>query len=97
MAMTLGERVKKLMHELGMTQIDLARRSGVSQPMISKIISGERGADISTVEKIARALGTSPAWLLGEEEESPDLCRREFFGGMCRKVLRSRNAGQRHS
>lgn len=53
-----GERIKELMKRRGMSQTKLARMSGVSQAMISKIISGCRRGNRSTMRRIENALGT---------------------------------------
>ncbi|HXI19338.1 MAG TPA: helix-turn-helix transcriptional regulator [Chloroflexota bacterium] len=56
---TLGaQRVR-----LAWSQEELAKRSGVSRPAIARIETGT-GARISTVRKLADALGVSPAELM---------------------------------
>lgn len=64
MSETFPTRVKKLMEQRGITQTELARRSKVSQPMISKIISGDRRGDNETMDRVAKALGTSIEYLV---------------------------------
>ena len=60
-ATELGERLRKLRDERGMTQVELAHRSGVDQSTISKLESGQRGArpSLTTIRAIERALGKS--------------------------------------
>jgi transcriptional regulator with XRE-family HTH domain len=71
--MTLGERVRKRREKLGLSQRELARVSGISQPTISNI---ERGAqeEVTTavLRPLARALNCSADYLIGmyEEEET---------------------------
>jgi transcriptional regulator with XRE-family HTH domain len=49
----------------GWTQIQLARRAGVDQGMISRIENGlTRGVGFGVVERLAQALGTSSQALL---------------------------------
>lgn len=42
--------------ERGMTQVELAQRSGVSEAAISRYINGERVPDVFTLDKIACVL-----------------------------------------
>lgn len=56
-------RIARLIEELrlkeGLTQSDLAERSGVSQPMIARLENGDpnRIPTLSTINKVFRALG----------------------------------------
>lgn len=54
----LGTKIKSRMNELGIKQVDLARRSGLKQSHISELISGERGKrpSFETMRKLARGL-----------------------------------------
>lgn len=55
---------------LGLSQAELARRVGVAQPTIFKLIrNGKKGS--THLHKIARELGTTPAYLSGEVDD-PD-------------------------
>ena len=56
------------MEALGLGQSELARRVGVAQPTIDKLIrSNKMGSKY--LHKIARELGTSPAYLTGETDD----------------------------
>ena len=46
--MRFGELVMQLLEERGMTQIELARRSGLSRPHINRIIKG--GIEYPSIE-----------------------------------------------
>ena len=73
--MTFGERVLALRNEKGMTQDELALAVGYkSRSTIAKIESGERDPHQSMIAAIAKALDTTPAYLMGweESEQSPD-------------------------
>lgn len=48
------------MDDKGWSQKELARRSGISQPLISLIISGNRQPSWDACAALASALGTSP-------------------------------------
>lgn len=57
--MTIGERIKKIRLEKGLTQKQLAEKCGLFDSTIRKYESGRQNPKIETVEKIANALGIS--------------------------------------
>jgi DNA-binding CsgD family transcriptional regulator len=59
-------QLKLVREDQGLSQRDLAARSGVAQNTISQLERGERQAMPSTVRKLADALGVEPSALLGE-------------------------------
>lgn len=62
--------LKKLREDCGLTQEELASRSGVSRPAIHRIENGQQAPRRGTVKKLAQALGMAP-W-----EVAPDLFTR---------------------
>jgi transcriptional regulator with XRE-family HTH domain len=58
------------LNECQLTQGELARRIGVSQQTISRLAAGERYGT-KHLHRIARELGTTPAYLAGETDD-PD-------------------------
>lgn len=54
-----GIRLKKLMYRKGLTQNELAEKTGIPQPQISNYIVGKNSPSFFRVEKIAKALGCS--------------------------------------
>ena len=60
----IGMRVKRFRLENHMTQKDLAERSGVSWSFISRLENGQSHASVSTLAKIADALGEDLGMLL---------------------------------
>ncbi len=53
-----GKRLKAAFEASGLSQAELARRTGVSQASISMFLSGTRdGLDYATFEKLCEALG----------------------------------------
>lgn len=63
--MDVATRLRAKMMELDLNESELGRRSGVPQPTINRILSGESSSPRKpTVEKIARVLRTSPTWLM---------------------------------
>lgn len=67
--MTIGERVKKLRTEKGMTQEELAGRLGYKSK--SSVTHIENGRDIprSMIVKLADILETTPSYLMGWEDK----------------------------
>ena len=64
-------RMTQRLQALGMTQSDLAREMNVSRDAVSKWFNHHNGPKRSSLPKLAAALQTSVAYLLGEER-SPD-------------------------
>lgn len=58
--MTIGEKIKKLRKERGMTQVELANLSGITQQVISHYESNRNGIGVVNLGKLAKALGCSP-------------------------------------
>jgi transcriptional regulator with XRE-family HTH domain len=60
----IGERVKRVRTEAGMTAKDLAGRTGIHESGISRIEHGKAGRPCGrTLDKIGAALGCSPSYL----------------------------------
>ena len=67
--MLIGDRIAKRRKELGMTQDELAAKTGYkSKAAISKIETNVNDITQSMVVKFAEALNTSVAYLMGWEE-----------------------------
>lgn len=66
MANEIGDKIRRLRKERGLTQSDLADRSGVAFRSIQDIELGKRTPRADTIEMLAQALGVSPNKLLGE-------------------------------
>lgn len=64
----LGDRLRQIRRQAGMTQTQLAERAKVSQQTVSKIESG-RARSTKELVKIARALGVTADYLYGAESE----------------------------
>ena len=52
----VGRNIARILQDRGMSQAELARRSGESQMNISRIIRGQNEPLVSTVARIAEAL-----------------------------------------
>ncbi|OUQ14475.1 hypothetical protein B5E84_16135 [Lachnoclostridium sp. An14] len=64
--MNIGERIKKIRTEKGISTYQLSELTGISQSSISKLENGHRKADIEILMKIARALNISIDRLTGD-------------------------------
>lgn len=60
----LGKNLRAARKKLGLTQEEVAQRSGVQAGEISRIEQGKRDPRVSTVEKLATAVEVEPARLL---------------------------------
>lgn len=60
--MNLGQRIKRTLHERGMTQAELSRLVGVKQQTISYLVGGSTQTS-RYATKIAAVLGVNPGWL----------------------------------
>ncbi|ECM3181870.1 helix-turn-helix domain-containing protein [Salmonella enterica subsp. enterica serovar Newport] len=74
---SFGERLLARRTELGMSQDDLAKKTGVSRVTISKIELGDsQDTRSSNLFRISEALQCSPRWLLdGTENDTPAIDR----------------------
>lgn len=67
--MDIGERIKRRREALNMSQSDLARKVGyTSRSTINKIERDGRGISQDKIVAIAKALDTTPSYLMGWEE-----------------------------
>lgn len=68
----IGERIKRLRVSQKLTQDELAIKSGyTSRSSINKIEKGLVDLPRSKIIDIANALGTTPSYLMGWEDETP--------------------------
>ncbi len=58
----IGQRIKRERELLGLTQVELARQSGVAQSTIGGLES-QRNPGSAHTAQIAKALGVNPLWL----------------------------------
>ena len=72
--MTIGERIREKRNEMGWGLRELARRMGYKDhSTVAKIETGKIDIPLSKVEMFAEVLRTTPAYLMGweDEEKSP--------------------------
>jgi transcriptional regulator with XRE-family HTH domain len=60
----LGKNLRAARRRLGLTQEEVAERSGVQAGEVSRIERGKRDPKVSTVERLAAAVEVSPGQLL---------------------------------
>lgn len=72
LARQLRERAK----QLGISNAEAARRSGLEEGRYGHYIAGRREPDLATLCRIAKALGTSPNWLLEfQDPQAQNSCK----------------------
>ncbi|MEW6368253.1 MAG: helix-turn-helix transcriptional regulator [Acidobacteriota bacterium] len=67
----IGERLTRIRRERGITQVELARKLGVAQPVLSDYERGELRLHGQLIVKLARILGVTTDELLGVEPSRP--------------------------
>lgn len=68
----IGARIKSKREELSLSQAELAKRIGYTSPTsIAKIEAGKVDLPQSKIIAFAEALDTTPAYLMGWEEDDP--------------------------
>jgi transcriptional regulator with XRE-family HTH domain len=70
--LAIGARMRTRRRQIGLSQSDLAERLGVSFQQVQKYERGANRVAASTLLTAAQALGTSVAWLVGEESSGRD-------------------------
>lgn len=61
---SLGANLREARERLGLTQEQVAQRSGVHATEVSRIEAGKRDPQVSTVERLAKAVEVRPGRLL---------------------------------
>ena len=73
-------RIRELREKLGLTQDELAKKVGyTSRSTINKIELGKNDISQSKIAAFAKALNTTPAYLMGWEEKEPATDDDELF------------------
>jgi transcriptional regulator with XRE-family HTH domain len=60
----LGTKLREARERLGLTQEQVAQRSGVHATEVSRIEAGKRDPQVSTVRRLAKAVEVKPGQLL---------------------------------
>jgi repressor LexA len=81
--MTVGERIAQYRQEKGLSQEELAHLLGYkSRSTINKIEKGERDVPRKMIAQLSIVLNVNPLDILGENEKSPSLSKREALSNM---------------
>lgn len=73
MALSLGQKIRALRKEKGLTLEELAKQADSSKGYIWELENKEKGRPSATkIELIAKVLDTTPQYLLDDSMESPD-------------------------
>lgn len=69
----IGLRIKQCRESQSMTQEMLSKKMGyTSKAAVCKVERGDDNITLDRVEKFAEALGVTPGYLMGWEDEEPD-------------------------
>lgn len=69
--MSIADRIRERLDEIGMTQYTLAQQSGTTEACVSMIMTGKRSPHLKTLISFCRVLQCSADYLL-EIKESPN-------------------------
>jgi transcriptional regulator with XRE-family HTH domain len=72
----LGRRIKNLILIKGWTQSELAKKSGITEGNLSKIINGEIATSAEVIYRLAEVLRTTSSQLMGETK--PILLKKDY-------------------
>jgi len=73
--MQLGKKIRNLRFRRGLTVQQLAEASGLSKGFISQVENDRTSPSLATLRDLARALDTSVAYLVVEDEQAPYVVR----------------------
>jgi peptide/nickel transport system substrate-binding protein len=77
--MELGKRIADRMKRLGLTQVQLAKRTGLTQQAISQYIRGQVKPGYDNLVSLAQGLAVKPGWFFSEDESADESPRIELF------------------
>ncbi len=63
----LGARLRELRLEAGLTQADVARRTGIHRPNIARVEAGRHTPSLETLSRLASAIGVPTTRVLSED------------------------------
>lgn len=86
--MTIGERIKQRRMELGLSVDEVAEKLGKNRATVYRYESNEiENLPVGTLEPLAKILETTPAQLMGWEDEEQDENYRRIFARNLNKFL----------
>jgi len=79
--MTVSDRIFAQMKTMGLSYGELAAATGLAKSAVHRYATGQTDkVPTEAVEKIAHALGVTPSFLMGWEEERPHTLAAHFEG-----------------
>ncbi|MCA9120999.1 MAG: helix-turn-helix transcriptional regulator [Planctomycetaceae bacterium] len=54
---TLAEQIRQAIIDSGITQYRIAKDTGISQPLLTRFVNGDRGISLDTADKLIEYLG----------------------------------------
>lgn len=75
--MTVGERIKQRRLDLGLSQDELAKKVGYKSRFSINKIELSRDLPLRKVKEMARVLDTTPGYLMGWDNEEPQVIVKE--------------------
>ena len=70
--LTIGQRIAMKRRELGISQIELGERMGVSRQSVSKWEADGAIPEIDKLIALSKLFGVRVGWLLGVEDDAPE-------------------------
>ena len=83
----IGQRIKKLREEIGISQQNLAGKLGILRPTISQIENGERKVTAEELIRLSKILNTSVQYLMGLVDQ-PEIVLQERKEKMAKPQMR---------
>lgn len=77
----LTTKLRERARELGLTDAEVARRAGLTEPRYGHYVAGTRRPDYDTLLRLCGVLGTSPNVLLGFDAPPDDDTARKRMEG----------------
>jgi mannose-6-phosphate isomerase-like protein (cupin superfamily)/DNA-binding XRE family transcriptional regulator len=77
----LGQEIRRLRHQHGLTLVSLAARTSLSHPVLSQLERGLARPSMASLERIARALGSSQSELMARAADDGELGGDRSSGG----------------
>jgi transcriptional regulator with XRE-family HTH domain len=74
--MMIGERLRLLREQKGLSQTDIERRTGLLRNYISRVENNQTIPSVGTLQKMAQGLGVPLYWLLYERPQPTELPKR---------------------
>ncbi|HWM02721.1 MAG TPA: XRE family transcriptional regulator [Actinophytocola sp.] len=82
-AYVLGFRLSQLRHDVGLSQVEIASRMGVSQPRVSQLESGDLGQlEVDTLSRYVLALGGRLRLVADFDDHDVDVSVSEAVGAI---------------